>query len=441
MEAVRSKRNKQTLSGGAALRHGLRAAGLTVNPCLTGDATFKRKVADVKAVLPTTVVIDRGTGQQVRTRPRREEKKKAPSAKRRLNQQTRPLPKVLRLMRSELATRFEATAGSERVCAVVASGRAPSRRVQAAVSSSSGTGCGRDGGKVDKTYLDYSAEVLLLKTEAAGVCVVHAAPGDDVCRTWVGVGAPTASGGDVSRPRAFGEIDKVYLQRGFDDGFDVAAWAAAAADDYEAMRHMTDGRFHQKTHLEEDTHRHEALSTELGYAYPSYNRQLGWVDGPWLLHVNTPSASDERKAAVRAYMDTHLDAVVSRMWKVCKERFPTAAAAMQLHTDGSPFRLSSTPWNKVTVSLNNPTLAHFDHKNGWLTALLAVALPGEKLEGGHHAILSPDLKSAVVVVDDPLGWLIVGDYASVLHANLSTSLGKRFIVNAYCNEDVSGYWV
>jgi len=45
-----------------------------------------------------------------------------------------------------------------------------------------------------------------------------------------------------------------------------------------------------------------------------------------------------------------------------------------------------------------------------------------------------------VVVDDPLGWLIIGDYASVLHANLSTSLGKRFIINAYCNEDVSGYW-
>ena len=350
MEAVRFKRNKQTLTGGAALRHELRAAGLTVNSCLTGDATFKRSLAEVKAVLPTTVVIDRGTGQQIRTRPRRDLKKKAPSAKRRLNQQTRPLPQVLRRMQSELATRFEATAGSERVCAVVASGRAPNRRVRAA---SSGTGCGRDGSKVDKTYLDYSAEVMLLKTEAAGVCVVHAAPGDGVCRTWVGVGAPTASGGDVSRPRAFGELDKVFLQRGFDDGFDVAAWAAAAADDYEAMRRMTDGRFHQKTHLEEDTHRHEALSTELGYAYPSYNRQLGWVNGPWLLHVNTPSASEERKAAVSAYMATHLDAVVSRMWKVCTERFPTAAAAMEKYTHGSPFKLSTTPWNKVTVSLHD----------------------------------------------------------------------------------------
>ena len=37
---------------------------------------------------------------------------------------------------------------------------------------------------------------------------------------------------------------------------------------------------------------------------------------------------------------------------------------------------------QVTISLNNPTIAHYDHKNGWLTALLCIALPGEKLKGG-----------------------------------------------------------
>ena len=61
-------------------------------------------------------------------------------------------------------------------------------------------------------------------------------------------------------------------------------------------------------------------------------------------------------------------------------------------------------------------------------------------DGGWHALLSMDLGDAVVVRDSPLGLIIIGDYSRILHGNMATPKGTRFLINLYSVYDV-GKWL
>ena len=134
------------------------------------------------------------------------------------------------------------------------------------------------------------------------------------------------------------------------------------------------------------------------------------------------------------------------IWAEVKKHFPRDAFDMLASLqgfggdrDGGFWGLvgpggEKTGFSKVTVSLDNPTDLHWDKNNFGVTALLI--LPSEDLVGGTHALISDDFSSAVLVRDTPYGLLIIGDYGRVLHGNLATYAGSRFIVNMYCAKEV-----
>ena len=174
------------------------------------------------------------------------------------------------------------------------------------------------------------------------------------------------------------------------------------------------------------------------------------------------------------FFDVHIAPLLCRMWEVVVSRFPDQARAMHvslLADDGTDYGLCGTGWSKVTISENNPTCAHVrpacsrplptachavtqarqtelsarappqvDHNNCFVTALLALPVPGsEPLQGGDHVLFSEDMASAVVVETPADGSvLILGPYDRVLHANCGTCTvrGRRFVVNAYCGAKV-----
>eukprot|EP00965_Chrysotila_dentata_P092710 3060073-Pleurochrysis_carterae.AAC.1 len=49
------------------------------------------------------------------------------------------------------------------------------------------------------------------------------------------------------------------------------------------------------------------------------------------------------------------------------------------------------------------------------------------LQGGSHIMLDPDMKAVIVVEDHADGVFLIGDYANVLHANLASTSGRRFV--------------
>eukprot|EP00965_Chrysotila_dentata_P078054 2573781-Pleurochrysis_carterae.AAC.1 len=55
------------------------------------------------------------------------------------------------------------------------------------------------------------------------------------------------------------------------------------------------------------------------------------------------------------------------------------------------------------------------------------------LVGDSQILFDSDMKSAFVLADRTDGIFIVGDYSSVLHANLASRSGKRFVDACYSN--------
>ena len=84
----------------------------------------------------------------------------------------------------------------------------------------------------------------------------------------------------------------------------------------------------------------------------------------------------------------------------------------------------------MTLAINNPTPIHADENNLGLTGLVAVdASPnGEKLKAGSHLIQDSNFDRGLVVSDSKRGLLFIGDYTRVLHGNLATQNGSRFIL-------------
>ena len=395
------------LSGAAAKTAQLFELGLPPNLHLSADP---KHTALTNNLLP---VVEYSPVSQTCVRPRRSVAPRATTAKpRRQSKQLRPFRRVKKVLQQ--ARHYAVTAESaDDVCAVVSTGR---------------RAAGSSGGALDETYESYSAEVALTLAEPSAITVVEA-EGDGVCATWVGVGPERAS------PESFDDKNRVYLQHGM-DGFDLAAWGANASDAYDEVRHLTESAFHQRSHDKEDPNRDQAVSSEFGWSYISFNRNL--FDAPWMLHT-TESISTARKDAAAQFTTDHLLPLLPHLWNICKAKFPELAAETERYTAGSPYNLGGTPWCKVTCSADNPSLTHYDANNKYLTCLVAFKRSDE-LVGGSHVILSPDLSSGVVVIDSKVGWIIVGDYASILHGNLATQLGARFIINPYVVKDVADFY-
>ena len=191
MSRVRRGKPKRVY-GIVALKLGLRAAGFKNKRFMNdGDPKYLAQLHELRRVLPNALLLDRLTGEPLRQRAPKAGGAPALRAPR-LNKQTRPLGKVLHALDS--AKVHVATSGArESVCAVVSA-----------------------GGSDAKRYLDYSAEVLLLRTAPSGTVVVRGEEGTAVVRAWIGVGTPR---GDPTHKRSFGELGRVFIQRGFDDGF------------------------------------------------------------------------------------------------------------------------------------------------------------------------------------------------------------------------------
>eukprot|EP00965_Chrysotila_dentata_P055040 1826069-Pleurochrysis_carterae.AAC.1 len=49
------------------------------------------------------------------------------------------------------------------------------------------------------------------------------------------------------------------------------------------------------------------------------------------------------------------------------------------------------------------------------------------LQGGSHIMLDPDMRSVIVWEDHADGVFLIGDYANMLHANLASTSGRRFV--------------
>ena len=69
------------------------------------------------------------------------------------------------------------------------------------------------------------------------------------------------------------------------------------------------------------------------------------------------------------------------------------------------------------------------------TALVAFDVTRHgQLVGGPHTVLNNDLQEAVVVQDSRESTFIYGRYHEILHANMATVKGRRFVLTAYAVE-------
>ena len=63
-------------------------------------------------------------------------------------------------------------------------------------------------------------------------------------------------------------------------------------------------------------------------------------------------------------------------------------------------------------------------------------MPIGELVGGSHVLVADDLSTSVIVRDSAQGLLIVGDYSRVIHTNMATYGGGRFIINFYGAKEI-----
>ena len=140
---------------------------------------------------------------------------------------------------------------------------------------------------------------------------------------------------------------------------------------------------------------------------------------------------------VRAFKSEHLDALATHAWSRLKHHFPLHAAVMLATMSPKQQPFPGTGFHKATAQVNCATPLHFD-SNFLLTVICTIAMPGqEQLVGGQHILLGdhdytnspPEL--AVVVEDSPFGTIYIGDYQNLMHGNLATLTGRRFIVTFY----------
>jgi hypothetical protein len=205
-------------------------------------------------------------------------------------------------------------------------------------------------------------------------------------------------------------------------------WARKAVRDYRPLHRRFASPFHMRQHPT-DERRHQAVTVQLGWtAYEGSSEtqvEASRNEVPYKLEA-------WKSRLGRSYLDTYVQAVLPRMWKIACLHFPSTCAQMWDVGMASVYGLCQTGFNKVTLAINNPTLLHCDGNFG-ITAQLMFGLPG--CVGGTHALFSTDLSSCVLIEHTEMNaTLIIGDYASCLHANFATLVGERFVLNAYCSQ-------
>lgn len=218
------------------------------------------------------------------------------------------------------------------------------------------------------------------------------------------------------------------------DAAGSAVWARKAAAEY-----MVAERFISKPWRGQgwraatgDDFAKEARSTEFGWStFPggSMKQQAARAKGGAY-----KLASWEHPLGAQ-FFKRHLRAVLRSAWAACVQE-DQATCERTLAAVAPRYRLEGTGFTKVTVSLNNPTPVHTDYGNIGLTFLMAhdVSDADEPpLQGGSHIMLDPDMRAVIVVEDHADGVFLIGDYANVLHANLASTSGRRFVVTCYSN--------
>ena len=205
-------------------------------------------------------------------------------------------------------------------------------------------------------------------------------------------------------------------------------WARKAVCNYRPLHRQFGSAFHMRQHPT-DERRHQAVTVQLGWSA---------FEGSAEMQAEASSMGVPYKLVAwestlgRRYMDTYVQAVLPRMWEIARLHYPSACARMWDVGMASLYGLCGTGFNKVTLAINNPTLLHCDGNYG-ITAQLVFGLPG--CVGGTHALFSTDLSSCVLIEHTEMNaTLIIGDYASCLHANFATLVGERFVLNAYCSQ-------
>ena len=168
--------------------------------------------------------------------------------------------------------------------------------------------------------------------------------------------------------------------------------------------------------------------------------ELGWSGFPGTSNAQAEALANGVPHALKAWttpqgraiMDEYVAHILPRMWAIASECYVSECSRMRDLNLGDTYGLCGTGWNKITLSVNNPTCLHYDDKNVLVTATLVFGLHG--LRGGSHVLMGADRSTAVVVRECEAGTLILGDYSRALHGNLATIAGDRVIVNAYCSK-------
>eukprot|EP00965_Chrysotila_dentata_P129417 4277999-Pleurochrysis_carterae.AAC.1 len=134
----------------------------------------------------------------------------------------------------------------------------------------------------------------------------------------------------------------------------------------------------------------------------------------------------------RAFFHHHVEPLLTRLWSILRVEYPDES--LEMHAPEADYRLVGTGFTKVTVALNNPALMHTDRGNFGVTDLVSFDVSGEGLvlRGGSHAFLGSGMANAFVVQDRAEGVVCVGHCSRIMHCNMATVCGRRFIVAAYC---------
>eukprot|EP00965_Chrysotila_dentata_P008089 263769-Pleurochrysis_carterae.AAC.1 len=131
----------------------------------------------------------------------------------------------------------------------------------------------------------------------------------------------------------------------------------------------------------------------------------------------------------------HLKGLLRLAWPACME-VDEESRRKTLLLVPPRYRLDKIDFTKVTVACNNPTPFHTNYGNVGLTFHMAHNVSDEAsgpLVGGSQILFDSDMNSSFVLADQTEGIFTVGDYSSVLHANLASRSGKRFVVACYSN--------
>ena len=206
---------------------------------------------------------------------------------------------------------------------------------------------------------------------------------------------------------------------------------------YDEVRQKLQNAWHERSWIghTNDPNAHEHKSTEFGWStMPGGSTKQKDARSMRRAFELNSMLCDEGSSFFNGY----LHPILPLLWARLVACYPSAAQSM---IDQVPvqYRLCGTAFTKVTVALNNPTPLHVDYNNVGVTALMCFDVSDgsvDELMGGSHVIIGANFKQAIIIKDTRAGTMILGDYKRILHGNLATQQGRRFIVTAYTSRSL-----